>query len=290
MHAYLIMAHNDFYILETLIRMINDERNDIYIHIDQKVKNFDFDYYRRIATKSKVFYIKRRNIQWGSFNMIKTELELYKSAMQNGNYEYYHLISGSDLPLKSQDEIHDFFSKNEGYEFIDIMRKEALSKLSDSRIDRFKYYHLFNNIGINKRGIGRANNILLKIQKNISIDRYKNAYEYGFGSQWASLTKNAVKLILEKEEWINKTYRFTHCCDEIYKQTVLCQNKNLKIYQGEIHNAQYIIWDAGDSSRHPHVITSDDYEALKKSECVFARKFDSNVDKAIIDRLQKELC
>ena len=290
MHAYLIMAHNDFYILETLIRMINDERNDIYIHIDQKVKNFDFDYYRRIATKSKVFYIKRRNIQWGSFNMIKTELELYKSAMQNGNYEYYHLISGSDLPLKSQDEIHDFFSKNEGYEFIDIMRKEALSKLSDSRIDRFKYYHLFNNIGINKRGIGRANNILLKIQKNISIDRYKNAYEYGFGSQWASLTENAVKLILEKEGWICKTYRFTHCCDEIYKQTVLCQNKNLKIYQVEIHNAQYIIWDAGDSSRHPHVITSDDYESLKKSECVFARKFDSNADKAIIDKLQKELC
>ena len=40
-HAYLIMAHNNFYILEKLLILLDDPRNDIYIHIDKKVSKFD---------------------------------------------------------------------------------------------------------------------------------------------------------------------------------------------------------------------------------------------------------
>ena len=36
-HAYLILVHNDFEILGQLIRAIDDERNDIYIHFDRKI-------------------------------------------------------------------------------------------------------------------------------------------------------------------------------------------------------------------------------------------------------------
>ncbi|RRK09135.1 glycosyl transferase, partial [Lactiplantibacillus garii] len=38
-HAYLITAHHQFTLLCRLIKMIDDERNDIYIHIDKKAKN-----------------------------------------------------------------------------------------------------------------------------------------------------------------------------------------------------------------------------------------------------------
>ena len=37
-HAYLILAHNEFVILERLIQSIDDERNDIYIHFDGKLE------------------------------------------------------------------------------------------------------------------------------------------------------------------------------------------------------------------------------------------------------------
>ena len=36
-HAYLILAHNEFWLLQTLIGCLDDPRNDIYVHIDQKV-------------------------------------------------------------------------------------------------------------------------------------------------------------------------------------------------------------------------------------------------------------
>ena len=41
-HAYLIMAHNNWRNLETLIKLIDDDRNDIYIHIDRKTVEIDF--------------------------------------------------------------------------------------------------------------------------------------------------------------------------------------------------------------------------------------------------------
>jgi len=38
-HAYLILVHQFTLILETLIRLIDDERNDIYVHIDKKARD-----------------------------------------------------------------------------------------------------------------------------------------------------------------------------------------------------------------------------------------------------------
>ena len=39
-HAYLIMAHHEFEVLGKLVQALDDERNDIYIHFDKKVKNY----------------------------------------------------------------------------------------------------------------------------------------------------------------------------------------------------------------------------------------------------------
>ena len=37
-HAYLILAHHEFALLQTLIGCLDDARNDIYVHIDRKVR------------------------------------------------------------------------------------------------------------------------------------------------------------------------------------------------------------------------------------------------------------
>lgn len=35
-HAYLIIAHNEPNILKTLLLMLDDERNDVYLHVDAR--------------------------------------------------------------------------------------------------------------------------------------------------------------------------------------------------------------------------------------------------------------
>ena len=59
-HAYLIIAHNNFYILKKLIALIDDERNDIYIHVDKKTKNFKKDDFINICKKSQILNCKMK--------------------------------------------------------------------------------------------------------------------------------------------------------------------------------------------------------------------------------------
>lgn len=41
-HAYLILAHSEPEILGILVSLLDDERNDIFIHIDKKSNIMDF--------------------------------------------------------------------------------------------------------------------------------------------------------------------------------------------------------------------------------------------------------
>lgn len=285
MQAYLILAHGDFSILEKTLKILDDEQNHFYIHIDKKVKNFDPSIFENAVTRSKVFFVKRYNIQWGSYTMVKAEMCLFKEAFHNGDYELFHLISGVDFPIKSKEEIFTFFAKNTGKEFIDLLGKNELEKLDD-RTYRFSYYHFFNNIGVNKRGIGRMNKICLKIQKTLGVDRYKGSFPYSFGSQWASLTKKAVGILLENEKFIKKHFGNSHCPDELYKQTVL-MDKGLDFYEvdGKKSNARLIVWESGDRAPHPHTFTMEDETELLSSKNLFARKFSTKTDEQIIDFL-----
>lgn len=90
-HAYLIVFHNNFYILKKLPKCIDDIRNDIYVHIDKKVKSFDFNYFKSLVKHSDIYSIDRVRVGWESYTQIKAELILFKTASKY-NYKYYHLI------------------------------------------------------------------------------------------------------------------------------------------------------------------------------------------------------
>lgn len=117
-HAYLIMTHGDFLLLKKIIELLDDNRNDIFIHFDAKLGIVDEEEFKKVVKKSNLYFIKNRiDVKWGGASQVSAELELFKSAIEN-EYKYYHLLSGSDLPIKSQNYIHEFFEKNFGKEFV----------------------------------------------------------------------------------------------------------------------------------------------------------------------------
>jgi len=94
--AYLIIAHNEFEILQRLVSELDAEGTDIYIHFDAKVKDLP-----EISTKkSRLFVLDNRvNVQWGTVSQIKCELALFEAAAANGPYDFYHVISGTHYLL-----------------------------------------------------------------------------------------------------------------------------------------------------------------------------------------------
>ena len=69
-HAYLILAHNEFVILERLIQAIDDERNDIYIHFDGKLENYPVFQ----PLHAGLFILTYRiAVRWGAISVVKEE-------------------------------------------------------------------------------------------------------------------------------------------------------------------------------------------------------------------------
>ena len=287
MHAYMIIAHNQFELLEKLIRALDDVRNDIFVHIDAKVKDFDFEHFKSIAQYSRVIFTEKRvDVTWGDVSQVETEFELLKTAVQSENadkpYSYFHLISGVDLPIKSNDYIHGFCKENNGKEFIHFTDNEV-SQLS---VNRLQYYHFFRRRRNTFTKI--VSQVLLRVQKLIGVNRLKKeSIKVQKGCNWFSITGGFAHYIVDNFERFEKYFKYSYCADEVFVQTMLV-NSPFKdnLYMPDCnnnHNAcmRYIDWERG----NPYVFRSEDYELLKASPCIFARKFDINVDCEIIDKI-----
>lgn len=215
--AYLIMAHNEFDILEKLITLLDDCRSDIYLHIDKKVKNVDYKKIKACVKESNLFFIDRINVQWGGDSQIKCELLLLSNAIK-GNYEYYHLLSGVDLPLKTQDEINLFFDKNKGKEFMSFDINSIKNKSFYNRIDQ--YCFLQNIIGRNSK-LQKVQQIFLILQRKLGISRTKRSkIKFFKGANWFSISHEFAKYVLEQKDFIRKNFYCSCCTDEIFLQSI----------------------------------------------------------------------
>jgi hypothetical protein len=285
-HAYLVLAHNNFQILEKLIRLLDDPRNDIYIHINKKVRNFNPDTFLSIPKKSRLIFIERMNVDWGAYSQIKAELALIKAAAHTG-YDYYHYISGVDLPLKSQDYIHDFFDKYQGREFVHFDRKENFVRYAD----RIRYYHFLQRRPATK--IGRIvfkvfHGMMIGSQKLLGVNRLKKQKaEFWLGADWFSITDPLARYILTQEAFIDKTFRHTRIGDEIFIQTIVYNSEfRDKLYDKNFDNnymacLRKIDWMRG----KPYVWKSKNFDELMNSGFLFARKFDSGHDYDVVDQI-----
>ncbi len=79
-HAYLIMAHSRPNQLKKLIGLLDDERNDIYVHIDKNAKMFPVDEFDNICKKSHLTIIERIPVLWGGIFAGSSNILPFKSS------------------------------------------------------------------------------------------------------------------------------------------------------------------------------------------------------------------
>lgn len=265
-HAYLIMAHNEPGILQLLLSSLDDERNDIYVHMDRKAT---FDASALQTAKSRLHVLPVHvDARWGDFSLVEIELMLFKEACSNGPYAYYHLLSGVDFPIKSQDYIHACCDEHQGLEFIGIASHATQREIDWRSQHWFVFPRDFQTNSPFKKII-RA--MFARLQSLAGYRRTK--LEVKKGCQWCSVTHGFVNYLLQNVDLIRKTFSHTYCPDEMFIQT-LCWNSD---FRKHIYNAtdefegckRYIKWVDGvlqplEMSEVPLMIQSSRW---------FARKF-----------------
>lgn len=279
-HAYLIAAHNEFEVLKKLIMLLDYEDNDIYIHIDKGTPNFDESSIMEIVHHSTVRFVDACKVNWGGYSQIQYEMNLLKEAVKI-EHEYYHLISGVDLPIKSHDYIMKFFEENKGKEFIEFDNEydEALKEY------RVRYHHILQDrVGKRTDAVGKIlyniERVIVKSQKLAGVNRIKGSAEKIYkGTNWFSITHDLASYIVEKEEEIKERYKDTFCADEVFLHTMVMNSR----FKDNIVDdcLRYIDWDRG----QPYVFTDEDYSLLINSDKLWARKFSASKDMTIINHI-----
>lgn len=285
--AILIMYHKDYYVLENLLKQIDLKYFDIYIHIDKKVSNKDFNLIKKEFNNDNIYYIKRHNVKWSTYSQIECELNLFKESNKK-KYQYYHLMSGNDLLIKNSKEIYDFFAMHKE-EFVGYIPSD---EISNEIYDRIRYYHFLNgNRRHNNSFIRYLSNKIyynsLRIQKKLGINRIKKLkIEIKKGANWVSITNSLVEYILNNRKEIKKIFKYSNCADELFIQTILYNSP----YKNNIYNEfndehkniyRLIDWNRGE----PYIFKESDFKEIVNSQCFFARKFSSEIDANIINKI-----
>lgn len=279
-HAFCIVAHDEWEQLQTLISCIDNEQDDIYLHVDAKSYNAFLKAGKPKVHKSQLYIIdKPISVAWSDVSLSDAEVLLYRKVYESGNkYQYVHLLSGSDLPLKSMKQIHAFFEGHKE-EFVEIGFNPKFEK-------RLKYSHFFVKW---RKGNALVDNLrrLLLIPQWFIVNRLKHCpLKYACGSSWCSITYDAMCEIVEKYDQVRKYFVKTTCSDEHYKQMILYSSDKHFVFAKE-GNLRYILFDHG--ARSPRVLTMAESPAMMASGCLFGRKFERNTEvyKKIILEINK---
>ena len=286
-HAWLILTHGNFAILEKQLRFLDSENADFFIHVDAKA-DFDEERFSAVTERSRVTFVPRRRISWGHFAIAEAELELLRAAAP-GRYDYYHLLSGVDVPVKSRAYIEEYFTRAPGTNYVNFLAPE----ISRADLYRVMFYYPMQRYNIRKPAVRRTlRNFSAAVQLGFGVDRTRrlpDGFAFQKGAQWFSITHALAAYLLEKESEIRGIFSDTYCPDEMFVQTeiinspfrdTLPENAFCNDYASCL---RYVDWKRG----NPYTFTDADLaELLSTPEtALFARKFDYRSAPAVVDAL-----
>jgi hypothetical protein len=186
------------------------------------------------------------------------------------DYDHFIFLSGQCYPLKPLTKIkQELGKKNVAYmEYFKLPSK--VWEGENWGLDRINYYYIT---------IGSVNIRLPRLNKTLP----NNLEPYG-GSLYFCLPKRFVDYALDyiaDHPEIMRFYRYSKIPDEGFFQTII-MNSPLRSDVVNDHK-RYFHWDG----THPSTLRKKDFKELVESDKWFAKRFDVDVDKDILDLLDR---
>jgi hypothetical protein len=212
--------------------------------------------------------IPPRRIIWGSWRVAQVQILCMKRAMElSRGWRYCINLSGQDYPLRTQVELAEILENGpRDRSFLEVLK---FAEASENPKKRLEYWW------VPWRGRMR------KLWR-----RKWPGFEVFWGSNQWVLTREACEFVAQSalSRRMQRCFRFTLCADELIFQNILMHSPlREKIVPEPMRK---VVWEGGS---HPKIMSMADRDELLAGDAWFARKFDAEVDSAIMDALDEEL-
>lgn len=277
--AHLIITYTEPKQTERMILKMTHPDFDFFIHVDKKI---DIKPYLYLGELQNVYFIQNRiDVRWAGFNTVKALFNGIREICHTGNnYNFINVLSGQDYPLKSANQLSSFFKKNTGKEF--IAYRDILNDWTSAQ-SRYKKFHLtnfrFNGQALfGQHSLERLINFLFK-SRNIP---YKY-HPYGESMFWMLSPETALYVAnkVENDKKLKCFFYYTWASDEFLFQTIIMNSE----YKHKVINNNYRYIDWSEQKANPKILNVNDFEKLKYSSKLFARKFDVSEDEVILNMI-----
>ena len=301
--AYLITAYVEPEMLASLVRSLQTENTDFYIHVDKKVK---IDPFLKAICKCKcdcgcITFLKEKeriNVCWGGYTQVTAQYRLMKKMMDsNRKYDWVINLTGQDYPVWSNYKIQIFLQN----QLAPVIKGYDLSLLQDERQQRMlKKFWFFDIYPTILRRI--VNKCAITMQDVFHIERDYRSYGYCFchgGEYWALPYQIAIKVLAyyENNKQLQKFLHTVYAPSEFWVHTVLLSSDILTDsekermivskdkYKGliEVAPLHYFVYEEAIK-----ILTEKDFENIKNSGKMFVRKVKIGISEQLITRLDKE--
>lgn len=304
-HAFIIIAHNNWNQLEQFIKTIDSDFCDFYIHVNSKVE-LSQQIINRLSNstiKSEVFFTERVPIIWGDVGILNASLLALDMAVKTKKYDYYHLLTGSDLLLVSIKSMNEFFETNYKNNnsneklMTNYITAQIPNKKRASRVTLYNFFiPVWGNSNKYIRKIATMTNSFLGLfQSTIGINRMKLRYnELYCGSSWWSISREFAYYVVKQKSCLIEQYKNkTFAADEFAIQTLIMNSKfkdSLYTPQNDQSpNLRLLDFNRGNGYGSPHIYVYDDKKEIDNTQNIFGRKFDSRVDSKIVNYILNKI-
>jgi hypothetical protein len=203
------------------------------------------------------------------------------------------LLTGQDFPLKSNEEIKARLDRHRECSFLAYFpvpdNQEWLPDGGLGRIDRWYFWVRGRGLQVpSKDPHGRLGSALTLINGVLPRRRFLPGLRpYGGSSYWC-LSREAVSFVhryVRDHPKFVSFFRRVFIPDELFFQTLLVNSElRNRIVNDDL---RYMRWTATGS--HPEVLRVNDFDRLRDTDKLFARKFDQGVDGRVLELIEEHL-
>ncbi|MBV7257925.1 glycosyl transferase [Pacificimonas sp. WHA3] len=274
MIAYFILVHRYPEQFKRMFRAVYQPGNQYLVHIDKMSgPELARDISMFLQPYQGTEILPAKDALWGGFSLVDAELRGMKRLLEmNSHWTHFINLSGQDFPLKSQDEIKTFLADNPGKQFIRAVdqhtkRPETLNRIKYRFVEAFgRMFHT---------GIPR---------------KFLTGVTPWIGTQWKVVDRNFCKFVTSDPRVVRyrKFYKGSFIADESFFQTVMMNvGEHGEVMNDDLRTIDWI--PDGDVKLRPRNFGIADAQWLIKGRNLFARKFDSTEDNAVLDFLETHL-